>query len=402
MIHFDWASLSGDEFEELNKEFMRRKNFINVERMSGPGSGDRGRDLLAEENLLSETGGAILTRILVQCKNYAGSRRTISSTNIEGWSNRARTLGCNRLLVITSHDLSSPAKNTVHEISNSPEWGINVQFWNVFTLTRLLLEYPDVKRLFSVSALESPSYYIGILNGYVTNPSIEEQCPYVFTRVTAQDWRGLFETENFSIKMITTSEIDNHFDAIINPFGEIYPEEDPILKKTYNDIKDYILNGGVFLNCGGFPFFYYWDCNQGERYNTSEPSLRIFNPSTGRIEGLYTFNDTMFTRDFRVNLNPGNPREIRITQREADITYEGNLSSLGYDRINEFRSVIRQTGDHIIPLSRSEDNNLFPLSAIRLGYGYFLQAGVDQYEREANITARVLINWIQRAGGLLE
>ena len=51
MVQYNWAALNDDDFEELCKELMRREGFRNVRRMSGPGSGDRGRDIHAEEFL---------------------------------------------------------------------------------------------------------------------------------------------------------------------------------------------------------------------------------------------------------------------------------------------------------------------------------------------------------------
>ena len=91
-------SLDDDEFEELCTELMRRKGFLNVRRMSGPGSGDRGRDIHAEENLISASDGIISTRILAQCKNYWRSRTSIGPGEVETLAQRARTLRYNRIL----------------------------------------------------------------------------------------------------------------------------------------------------------------------------------------------------------------------------------------------------------------------------------------------------------------
>lgn len=128
MIHFNWPNLTDDEFEELCTELMRRKGFQNVRRMGGPGGGDRGRDIHAEENLTSASGGTIITTILAQCKNYAGSRRTLSPGDIEALALRARTLHYNRILIITSHDLSAQAKETAHDMATNPVWGIMAEW----------------------------------------------------------------------------------------------------------------------------------------------------------------------------------------------------------------------------------------------------------------------------------
>lgn len=35
---------------------------------------------------------------------------------------------------------------------------------------------------------------------------------------------------------------------ILNPFGEVYPKSSADIKPVYNIIRDYLRNGGIFVN----------------------------------------------------------------------------------------------------------------------------------------------------------
>lgn len=400
MIEFNWPSLSSNEFEELCTDLMRRKNFFNVERVGGPGSGDRGRDITAEEILTSQTGSTLRSKLLVQCKNYAGSQTTIGTGDIEDWRQRAITLGCNGVFVMTSHDLSAPAKSAAVDTDLGRSRGIYVQWWNKYTLTRELLLHPDLKRQYELEIIAAPTISIGILNGYARNPSSEIPCSHTFSRVPPADWEELLNQDNISSEQITTSQISIAYDAILNPFGEIYPEENPRDYSTYTAILDYIKDGGIFSGSGGFPFYYLWDCNQGREFTTTQTRVQIIDRVTGVMSSFIAFSDVKFTRDFNVNLDSGDSRDINVVQNEADHRFVGDLSE--YDQVTQFRSIINQGREHVIPLLRSDDNSLFPLAAIQFGHGYLIHSGFNQNRREAEITATALINWLRTAGGNVE
>lgn len=237
MVRFNFSELDDDEFEELCKDLMRREGFQNVRRLSGPGSGDQRRDLHAEENLASRTGSPLQTRILVQCKNYAGSKRTISPTMIENLANRARSLNYNRILMITSHDLSSNAKTIAMGMATNPVWGIIADWWNKHNLTTLLLKYPDLRRRYSIQQMTPSRLNIAILDGYASNRTNEKPCVPAFSNVSTKDWGGLLQSRRSSISFISATDIDSSFDAILNPFGETYPEEDFVKNDIQTNFK---------------------------------------------------------------------------------------------------------------------------------------------------------------------
>lgn len=397
MARFDWSALDPAQFEELCKELMRRKGFLNVTRTSGPGPGDMGRDLHAEEILISQTGRPIHSKILVQCKNYWRSRKTVGPAQVERAANRARTLHYNRVLIITSYDLSSQAKQIALNTTKNLEFGVRVEWWNESDLNTLLFKYPDVKRQFSLDPVAPPVINLGILNGYGSEPSQEKACDPVYSRVSPDYWNRILHGENTSISLIPAAEIDTRFDAILNPFGEVYPEEDPISRKTYRRILDYIADGGSFVNTAGFPFFYYWDPIKGKRHTATEPAKLIIDRQTHQAIQFFSWADTSFYRDFKVTVDSGDSRKIRVFQKAEDKQFVGDLMALGINEVKQFRG-LTSLGT-AIPLLRAEEEKLYPLAAIPYGHGYLLAVGMDLYEREAPIVALALKNWLLTAGG---
>lgn len=94
---------------------------------------------------------------------------------------------------------------------------------------------------------------IGILNGNIESPVREYKCQHGFTDVTAAMWFTTLKRElkKAKLEMTTTSMISDRFSIIINPFGDIFPEEDQKLHTTFYRICEFIKNGGFFVCTGG-------------------------------------------------------------------------------------------------------------------------------------------------------
>lgn len=367
--------------------------------MSGPGSGDRGRDIHAEENLISATGGAISTKILAQCKNYAASRTSIDSGDVEALAQRARTLNYNRILIITSYDLTSPAKTTAFDMATNSSWSIIAEWWSGHDLVSLLLRYPDLRRRFSLEMIAPTMLNIAILDGYASNRTQEKPCVPTFSHVPPKDWSNLMMASNTRISFIMAAEIDTCFDAIINPFGETFPEENWGERRTYERILNYISNGGFFVNVSGFPFFYYWDHALGLAHPTGR--IRAFlNPETRLIIQFITFDDTPLYYDFGILLDGSSPREVAISQQEEDKRYVGDLMTLDIDSVIEFRAVLAQN-PNVMPLIRAEGIGIYPLAAVKLGNGHLLISGLELHAAQAPLVVHATKNWLLTSGGTL-
>jgi len=61
---------------------------------------------------------------------------------------------------------------------------------------------------------------------------------------------------NWRIEIEPISRVvgDDAPDIILNPFGEVYPEEDFVSSKTMNEIRQFVWNGGVYVNVAGILF----------------------------------------------------------------------------------------------------------------------------------------------------
>ncbi len=394
MRHFDWARLADSEFEHLCRELLFRRGFNNVIRMAGPGSGDSRIDLHAEEFLVSRTGQSIPTKVLVQCKNYGGSRTTISGEEVEKIALRAKTQNYNRVLIITSYDLSAPAKNIAQKINNDSGWGVNIQWWTEHELVDGLFEYPDLRSRFDLTPTSQFKAEIAVLSGYISDKS--HMCEPVFSRVLPDEWKKLLESKNVTVSLIAPAGIGTTYDAVVNPFGEVYPEEEPESRKTYQRIVEYVDHGGVFVNTAGFPFFYYWDGIGGRRIAT-EPSGKIVRK--GDVLDFFSWSDTSFYRDFKQTVDNGEPREVTVFQMQEDRRYVGDLLSLGTRKVRQFRSLTSR-GD-AIPLLRAENEEIYPIAAVEHGYGHLIVAGLDLYQTEAPLVALAIKNWILTSGGSL-
>jgi hypothetical protein len=67
------------------------------------------------------------------------------------------------------------------------------------------------------------------------------------------------ELARIKVDLITVENYFDRYNAIINPYGGVYPEYDLKNFKTTNKILNYINEGGLFVNVADIPC--YWACN---------------------------------------------------------------------------------------------------------------------------------------------
>ncbi len=100
------------------------------------------------------------------------------------------------------------------------------------------------------------SVRVGVLHG------TEEwgQCDRNSTNYGPDDWVSWLESRGFDVSRVSVQELDESaltaYDAIINPFGECYPEKNSKTEETLNRIVDFVEGGGIFVCTGGWPFYY--------------------------------------------------------------------------------------------------------------------------------------------------
>jgi HJR/Mrr/RecB family endonuclease len=110
----DWAKLSPDRFEKLCSDLLEQNGFFNIRRIGG--SGDRGRDILANKQITLIKGVNEVQQWLIQCKRYAKTNITIDDICHELTQARAHKpdyyalIICNTLMP-NVHDWLESVKN---------------------------------------------------------------------------------------------------------------------------------------------------------------------------------------------------------------------------------------------------------------------------------------------------
>jgi HEPN domain-containing protein len=256
---------------------------------------------------------------------------------------------------------------------------------------------------------------IGIFNGFSINQSTEKRCEPIITFKNVNFWKHHFsglktKIPKYDVKSISSSEISEEFAVIINPFGEAYPESNVHSRDTYEQIKFFIENGGVFANTAGFAFFYSWDNTKGERNAISEQRFLLIPREANKIKGLQEFlgfSGTLLYLDFRAfvtsdEVGHTGAHEVETFQTKEDITKFGKL---GPFKLKEFRALRSETTKNIecIPILRAKCpvfGEIYPIAVIRFGKGFLLVGGfIMETEEEAKLFANAIdafSNWMSK------
>jgi len=258
---------------------------------------------------------------------------------------------------------------------------------------------------------------IGVFNGFSLNQSSENQCKPVITYEDADFWKRYFsalkrnDLPKYDVKEILSSAISEEFAVIMNPFGEAYPELNIHSRDTYEQIKFFIENGGVFANTAGFAFFYSWDHATGEKKAISEERFLLVPKAADKIKGLQEllgFSGTLLYLDFRAFVTSDDvghmgPHEVETFQTKEDIEKFGKLGPI---KLKEFRSLRNETIKNVecIPILRANCSvfgEIYPVAAIKFGKGFLVVGGfIIEREEEAKLFAKAVdafCNWMSKS-----
>ncbi|MDP3042133.1 MAG: hypothetical protein Q8N62_05360 [Candidatus Omnitrophota bacterium] len=229
---------------------------------------------------------------------------------------------------------------------------------------------------------------VGILNGSIKSRTVEHPCRRQWSEMTPSMWfeqlkRDFKKPLLSELILIPTSEIDNSWSIVINPFGENYPEENPRLLKTFKEICEYINKGGIFVVTGS-AFFY------NQNTFATPQSERVI---THVIEGVQYLEYSVLTQEFGVKYT-GNihdiqnkkvlfeePVEINVTQTSDMVKMWGDLLQ-GINHLKRFRAATSETIDYLpVIIQEGEDQwnkgkKIFPIALIRYGKGALIHAGL--------------------------
>jgi len=263
-----------------------------------------------------------------------------------------------------------------------------------------------------------------ILNDSIIAIIKEDGCKLEKTKFTPEEWRNLLKT-NYTIRHINISQISNDYVAIINPYGEFYPEENLLYKTTFDKIKKYVMNGGIFVSVAGCAFWYAWNRDTKRHPSTAKESYfyqgemnqnkQIFLQPSFSTLPLNSLTETltndkfgMLTTGFRY------PVRTRVKQEPEDIQVCGDIKKIGTtDEIFEFRA-IREPSQDFVPMLRADvptpqrPIKVFPLAYIPDKKGKFIFTGMHMnMKRNDEIllpTGRLIKTRMsqQRIDGILE
>ena len=236
---------------------------------------------------------------------------------------------------------------------------------------------------------------IGVLNGYVTGNGNENPCkPFIAGKGPAYWIKHLSQCDlDLNLSEICACEISNQFALIVNPFGENYPEIDVERRVVFQQIKDYIEDGGIYVNCAGYPFFYAWDVSVRDDKKAQVPicedkiafpiksALKTNYPQPLRFHLLMQWTGTLLYKEFRVMPTGGKATKVKIFQTNKDKENFGNLTK-NLEEVIEFRALHEKVKE-IVPLIRArrkEFGEVYPICALPVDRGYLLLAGMSPTE----------------------
>ena len=134
---------SGEEFEQLCADILRCKG---IEITSKPSRGpDFGVDIVATITVTDNIGINEKHRILIECKHFAKSNRSVREDDIGNIIERTVANNCHKYLLISSTTVSSVVSYQLQGISNNPSIPISATFWAKNDLDKIINEYPEIR-----------------------------------------------------------------------------------------------------------------------------------------------------------------------------------------------------------------------------------------------------------------
>lgn len=251
----------------------------------------------------------------------------------------------------------------------------------------------------------------------------EDECKKIKSRFSPEDWET-FLGEEYKYEYITSlnlCHISDKFNAIINPYGECYPEKDILGKTSFKKIKEYVKKGGIFVSIAGCPFWFNWNKLSigspstakevygisGDTTPTGQIANITLNEQNAQIQApiyktvlnnpiynpkpVQSLVDTLSFNELGILTTTGKIALRQVYQsneeNDNDINFFGDLANVGgTDLVFEFRA-IRKPVQSCVPILHSnlilryEDNRhesleIYPLASVPFGDGHFIFTGM--------------------------
>ncbi len=229
---------------------------------------------------------------------------------------------------------------------------------------------------------------IGILNGYLEDAGKEHKCVPKTANIAGIVWehelrKTLSGMHLKRIRRMYTREIDTSFALIMNPYGENYPESDKDLRSTFQSIRAYMRDGGVFF-ASGAPFWFHQNTITDKDGQWSVVRT---------TDGIQQMTDGLcFTSlGVSVTMPDDEPSEVEVYQRDMDQEISGDLVR-GPTKVKRWRAVLSNTPD-CLPILREKNDSSYPLCLVQYNKGFLLHSGLyvkDENAIEFQIIVRLL------------
>lgn len=163
------------------------------------------------------------------------------------------------------------------------------------------------------------------------------------------------------------------FDIVINPFGEVYPEEDPALHTTLRQLAGYVLKGGVYVNVAGYPFWWHHSPTTGETGVSGRWDLTIESGQLRRAELKPILSDSLLG----ISPDMGFGSQIVPTkQDDRERERFGEIAGEGGDNLVKVFRPYPDSLQAMIPMLRTTDTKRIVFGAVLYGRGAFLFFGM--------------------------
>lgn len=232
---------------------------------------------------------------------------------------------------------------------------------------------------------------VWVLDGRLTEEG-PATTPAEWTNRRPDDWIRALKAKDsaWNVKLAPVIEVlEEHPEVVVNPFGEVYPEEDFTLHTTLTQIRDYVAAGGVYVNVAGYPFWFKYNPDSKQkveagRWEQAAPNLMLLRPLLG--DPLLAISPVI----------PG-PSQLAPTKQTRDERDRfGEIAGAGRNpNVKMFRQYPMAV-QQMVPMLRSDDDQFIVIGAIPYGRGYFVFCGVEIDNKSSAFekVVEAIVGWV--------
>lgn len=209
-----------------------------------------------------------------------------------------------------------------------------------------------------------------VLDGTLNGDKEEKPASPTQSNKAPLEWRSALKEFGWNVEIGPIQHMwrGSAPDMIVNPFGERYPEANFQSLPIASKIREYVWEGGVYVNVAGIPFWYCYDPKTG----VADVAGRMEKASDGNPKWKSLFHD-LFPD---LQTSGGDPQQIECRQAEIDAQRFGDIANAGNDQsVVKFRAYPGSSGQ-MIPMLRESNQEFYIMGVILFGQGCFLFAGV--------------------------